>query len=78
MELQNIQFQLNELRNDNTSGASEFIDKAFEIIRTQLNQISDSHKDIKSDIIYILKQLIDTRPSMAPLINAMGYLINNL
>ncbi len=78
MELQNIQFQLNELRNDNSSSASEFIDKAFEIIRTQLNQISDSHKDIKKEIIFILKKIIDTRPSMAPLINTMGYLINNL
>ncbi|MFW9829328.1 MAG: hypothetical protein ACFFEY_17270 [Candidatus Thorarchaeota archaeon] len=78
MDLQSIQFQLNELMNDNSSGASEFIDKAFEIIRTKLSQINDSHKDIKSDVIYILKQIIETRPSMAPLINTMGYLISNL
>ncbi len=78
MEIQNIQKIIRELKEDNTSGASEFIDKSLEIIITQLEQVTDPYKDIKEDLIYLLKQIIDTRPSMAPLINTMGYLIHDL
>ena len=52
MVIQNIQDKINELRDDNTSGTSEFINKAIEIIKTQLKHITDPHKDIKEDIIY--------------------------
>ncbi|MFX1384938.1 MAG: translation initiation factor eIF-2B, partial [Promethearchaeota archaeon] len=69
---------LDELRDDNTSGASEFIDKALKLIITQLDQINDPYKDIKEEIIYIFKNLINIRPSMSPLINIVGYFINNL
>ncbi|MFX1463248.1 MAG: translation initiation factor eIF-2B, partial [Promethearchaeota archaeon] len=78
LEIQNIQKIIRELKEDNTSGASEFIDKSLEIIITQLEQVTDPYKDIKEDLIYLLKQIIDTRPSMAPLINTMGYLIHDL
>jgi len=78
LEIQNIQDLLRELRNDNTSGANEFIDKALEIIKFQLRLTRDPHKDIREEIFNLSKQIIDTRPSMAPLINTMGYLIHDL
>ena len=78
MEIQNIQDLLRELKEDNISGASEFIDKALEIVNFQLRLTRDPHKDIREEIIYLSKEIIDTRPSMAPLINIMGYLIHDL
>ena len=78
MEIQNIQDLLRELKEDNISGASEFIDKALEIVKFQLRLTRDPHKDIREEIIYLSKEIIDTRPSMAPLINIIGYLIHDL
>lgn len=78
MEFQNIQDLLRELRDDNTSGANEFIDKALDIIKFQLRLIRDPHKDIREEIFDLSKQIIDTRPSMAPLINTIGYFIHDL
>jgi translation initiation factor 2B subunit (eIF-2B alpha/beta/delta family) len=78
LEIQDIQNQLDELRNDNTSGASEFINKALVIIKQLLDRIKDPNKIIEQDFILTLKLIIDTRPSMAPLINTMAYLISNL
>ncbi len=78
VEFQNTQEILNKLREDNTSGASEFINKALEMVKNRLKQIIDPNKDIKEDIIYLLKQIIDTRPSMASLTNTIGYFVNNL
>jgi len=76
--IQNIQDLLRELKEDNISGASEFIDKALEIVKSQLRLTRDPHKDIREEIIYLSKEIIDTRPSMAPLINIIGYLIHDL
>lgn len=78
MLIQNIQDLIRELREDNISGASEFIDKALEMIKTQLDLIDDPHRDIRDEIIYLSNQIIETRPSMAPLINTIGYLIHDL
>ena len=78
MQIQNIQKLLTELKENNTSGANEFIDNALEIIKFQLNLTIDSHKNIKNEILVLSKQLIDARPSMAPLINTIGYLIHDL
>ena len=78
MEIQNINNLLRKLREDNTSGANEFIDKVLEIIQFQLNLIHDPQKDIKEEILSLSKQIIDARPSMAPLINTIGYFISNL
>ena len=78
MIIQNIQDLLRELKEDNISSASEFIDKALEIIKFQLRLTRDPHKDIREEIICLSKELIDTRPSMAPLINIIGYLIHDL
>lgn len=78
MQIQNIQDLLRELREDNTSGANEFIDKALALIEFQLSITHDPRKDIKEEIEILSKQIIDARPSMAPLINTIGYLINDL
>jgi len=78
VEVQKIQDLLRKLKEDNVSGANEFIDKALEIIRYQLNLTDDPYKDIREEIVSLSKQIIDARPSMAPLINTIGYLIQNL
>jgi len=78
VQIQNIQNLLRELREDNTSGANELIDKALEIIKLQFTLKKDPREDIKEEILILLKQIIDTRPSMAPLINAIGYLMHDL
>ncbi|MFX1366343.1 MAG: translation initiation factor eIF-2B [Promethearchaeota archaeon] len=78
MKIKELEEILDVMRKDNTSGASEFIDKALEIVKAQLKLIKDPHRDIRNDIIYLLNRIIGTRPSMAPLINTMGYLVNNL
>ena len=73
-----IQILLNELENDNRSGASELIQKALEIIKSQLEIISNEMEDIKDIIIELSIKIINSRPSMAPLINTIGYLIGDL
>lgn len=78
MQIQNIQNLLKELREDNTSGANELIDKALGIIKFQLSLTNDPRKDIKEEIIILSKQIIEARPSMAPLINTIGSLIHDL
>jgi len=78
LELHDIQDLLKNLKDDNTSGAREFIDKALDIIRRQLKLIEDPYKDITQELIPLLIQIIESRPSMAPLINTIGYLINDL
>ena len=78
METRKTQNLLRGLIEDSTSGATEFVDKALEIIRIQLERTTDQYKDIKEEIIYLSKQIINTRPSMAPLINTLGYFIHGL
>ncbi len=73
-----IQQKLKDLRADNTSGANELIDEALEIIRVQLELIKDQNEDIKEEIFNLARNIIDTRPSMAPLINTMGFLVHDL
>ncbi|MFX1452428.1 MAG: hypothetical protein ACFFCM_16430, partial [Promethearchaeota archaeon] len=78
MQFRDIRELLRELREDNTSGANEFIDKALEIIKFQLSLTDDSQKDTTKEFMYFMRQIIDSRPSMAPLINTVGYFIHNL
>jgi translation initiation factor 2B subunit (eIF-2B alpha/beta/delta family) len=78
LQIQNIRDLLRELREDNTSGANEFIDKALEIFKFQLRLTPDAREDIREEILVLSKQIIDARPSMAPLINTIGYLIHDL
>ncbi len=70
--------KINDLRQDNTSGASEFIEKSLEIIKKQLKLISDGNTDITNIIRDLSNMIINSRPSMAPLINTIGYLISDL
>jgi len=78
VETRKTQNLLRELVEDNTSGATEFIDKALEIIRIQLELTNDQYRNIKEEIISLSKQIINTRPSMATLINTIGYFIHDL
>ena len=78
METRKTPNLLRELVEDNTSGATELIDKALEIIRIQLDMTTDQYRDIREEFIYLSKQIINTRPSMAPLINTIGYFIHDL
>lgn len=68
---------LNDLKIDNQSGASELIDKAINIIKNQLNVIPNESVEINEIIMELSRKLIACRPSMAPLINTVGYILNN-
>ena len=70
--------QIDELKADNRSGASELVKKAINIYQEQLRYIEDENKDIHKLIIDISRSVIAARPSMAPLINTVGFLIHNL
>ncbi len=73
-----IQEMLDNMRLDNRSGASEFIEKALEIIKYQIETIPEKINDIKELLLELSKQIINSRPSMAPLINTIGYLIHDI
>lgn len=70
--------KLETLKNDNQSGANELIIKALEIITDQLTYIEDENKDISPLILALSKEIISSRPSMAPLINTIGFIIHDL
>ncbi|MFW9950331.1 MAG: hypothetical protein ACFFKA_09450, partial [Candidatus Thorarchaeota archaeon] len=70
--------EIENLKEDNQSGANEFILKALRIINDQLNYIEDKNKDINTLILALSKEVISSRPSMAPLINTIGFLIHDL
>jgi translation initiation factor 2B subunit (eIF-2B alpha/beta/delta family) len=69
---------LNYLKYDKTSGASELIETTLDIIQTQLKHIKDPKQDIKDIIIELSKEIFHSRPSMAPIINAIGFVIHDL
>ncbi len=69
---------LSNLRDDNSSGATELIEKALDIIKILLELTENSNADITKDIYKISKEIINSHPSMAPLINVIGYLIHDL
>jgi translation initiation factor 2B subunit (eIF-2B alpha/beta/delta family) len=64
-----------KIKADNTSGASEFIEKVLDVIRAQLELIRDFKKEITPNMLELYGVLINCRPSMAPLINTIGYFI---
>lgn len=74
-KLQNL---LRDLREDKSSGASELVDKAIKIMEKKLEEFEDPNQDQKEIIYNLAEQIIKARPSMAPLINTIGFLINNL
>ncbi len=67
--------QINDIRKDSSSGANELALKAVKVIQDQLDSIRDPNENIKDLIYKLVDKLIKTRPSMAPLINSMGFLI---
>jgi translation initiation factor eIF-2B subunit delta len=69
---------IRELHLDKTSGASELIEIALEIIKTQLDSIKDEYMDITDVILEISRELLNVRPSMAPIINTIGYFLHDL
>jgi translation initiation factor 2B subunit (eIF-2B alpha/beta/delta family) len=69
---------IQSLKRDNTSGANELMDNALKIIKNQLEMILDTNEDIKAIILELSQKIIASRPSMAPLINLIGYLIHDL
>ncbi|MFX1325789.1 MAG: translation initiation factor eIF-2B [Promethearchaeota archaeon] len=73
-----LERKLLNLTMDNNSGANEFIEKGLDIIKIYLDSVKNPNIDIKEDIYELARNIIDSRPSMAPLINCMGYLIHDL
>jgi len=77
-----ILHMIHDLKTDKTSGASELIEFALEILEAYLHTIKDPkkelHMDIKEDIFELSKELFNVRPSMAPIINTIGYFIHDL
>lgn len=72
-----IKEMLQELRRDNTSGAREMIEKSLNIIQTYLTLISNEEKDIRRELKKLASKIISSRPSMATLIDTMGYLMGD-
>lgn len=73
-----IKEKLKNLKKDKSSGASELIEEAVVIIKDFLNTISNETKDISTKVRNIAQEIIYSRPSMAPLINTIGYLIGKM
>ena len=64
---------IRDLHLDKTSGASELIELALEILKALLDSIKDAQIDIKDVILELSRELLNVRPSMAPIINTIGY-----
>jgi len=73
-----VKHLLEALRNNRTSGASELINNALEIINVQLELTQDRNMNITEEIYPLFKKIIDSRTTMAPLINCIGYLLHDL
>jgi translation initiation factor eIF-2B subunit delta len=67
-----------ELENDNKAGANELINKALTIIKYQINLIQNPDKEINDEFMELAKRIVNSRPSMAPLINTIGYILQDL
>jgi len=73
-----IKDKLKDLKEDNSSGARELIDKSIKIIKDYLDTISNDKKEINKEFMDFAEGIIYARPSMAPLINTIGYLIGEM
>ncbi|MFX0074981.1 MAG: hypothetical protein ACFE96_06030 [Candidatus Hermodarchaeota archaeon] len=73
-----IHRMIRDLHLDKTSGASELIEIALEIIKTLLDSIKDDEMDITESIHELSREFLKVRPSMAPIINTMGYFLHDL
>lgn len=73
-----IQRMIRDLHNNKMSGASELIQIALKIFKTELDSIKDDELDITAIILDLSRELLKARPSMAPIINMIGYFIHDL
>lgn len=73
-----IHSMIRDLHLDKTSGASELIKIALEILKAQLDTIKDPQMDIKNAMLDLSQELLKVRPSMAPIINAIGFFLHDL
>ncbi|MFX1289134.1 MAG: translation initiation factor eIF-2B [Promethearchaeota archaeon] len=73
-----IHRMIRDLHLDKTSGASELVETALEIFKSQLDSIKDPEMDIKDIILELSRELLNVRPSMAPIINTIGYFLHEL
>ena len=69
---------IEDLRADNRSGASELIQKALKVFKVLLFLTENEEEDIRAPTIEICKLIIEARPSMAPIINTVGFIIHDL
>lgn len=54
---------ISNLRRDNSSGATELINSALQILKTQLDCMPDKNKNITVEIRELIKEIINSRPS---------------
>jgi translation initiation factor 2B subunit (eIF-2B alpha/beta/delta family) len=73
-----IKDKLRDLKQNKSSGASELIEKSIIILKDYLTTISNETKEINKEITELAREIIQSRPSMAPLINTVGYLIGDV
>ena len=78
MDKSNIESLLRKLRENKSSGASELIEDALGIITAQLDLLEDRNMDITEEIYILFKKIIDSRPTMAPLINCIGFILQDV
>ncbi|MFX1428235.1 MAG: hypothetical protein ACFFBE_17410, partial [Promethearchaeota archaeon] len=78
MNKSNIEQLLRKLRENKSSGASELIEDVLGIIAVQLDLLEDRNMDITEEIYILFKKIIDSRSTMAPLINCIGYLLQDV
>ncbi|NVM18847.1 MAG: hypothetical protein HWN80_14115 [Candidatus Lokiarchaeota archaeon] len=78
MNTKPIYRMIRDLHLDKTSGASELIEIALNIIKTQLDSIKDEYMDITDVMLELSQELLKVRPSMAPIINTIGYFLHDL
>jgi translation initiation factor 2B subunit (eIF-2B alpha/beta/delta family) len=72
----NISKILSNFSKDNTSGANELVSKAIKILENQLLQEKDENSINR--VLLLTQGFINSHPSMAPLVNSIGYIFNNL
>ena len=73
-----IQKSITELREDNASGSNELFLKAIDIIKNQMLLIQDESEDVTELFLALALEIIKSRPSMASLINFIGYFVNDI
>ncbi|MHA1380675.1 MAG: translation initiation factor eIF-2B [Candidatus Helarchaeota archaeon] len=66
---------IKKISKNNISGANKLAKQAVEAL---IMQIKSSSKNLISDLEEIIKLILDAQPSMAPLINGVGFIMNEI